>query len=77
MGLNETEYSAFKDLNKFVISGPIKKINKSNLSDIEIEVSLSKEGRRVVGVQFFVTRKRQMEFGFGDDLTFAAAKISI
>lgn len=77
MGLTETEYSAFKNLNKFVISGPLKKINKSNLSDIEIEVSFSKEGRRVVGVQFLVTRKHQMGFGFGDDPAFAAAKVTI
>lgn len=77
MGLTETEYSAFKNLNKFVISGPLKKINKSNLSDIEIEVSFSKKGRRVVGVQFLVTRKYQMGFGFGDDPAFAAAKVTI
>ena len=77
MGLRETEYSAFKDLNKFVISGPIKKINESNVSDIEIQASFSKEGRRVTGVQFLVARKRQMDFGFGDDPAFAAARVTI
>lgn len=77
MGLRESEYSAFKDLNKFVISGPLKKINESNLSDIEIEASFSKEGRRVAGVQFLVARKRQMDFGFGDDPAFAAARVTI
>ena len=77
MGLNETEYSAFKDLNKFVISGPLKKINASNLSDIEIEASFSKEGRRVSGVQFLVERKRQIDFGLGDDPVFASARTTI
>ena len=61
MGLKENEYSAFKDLNKFVISGPIKKINVSKLADIEIEVDFTKESRRVVGLQFLVKRKFQMD----------------
>lgn len=77
MGLSETEYFAFKDLNKFVISGPLKKINTSNLSDIEIEALFSKEGRRVVGVQFHVKRKHRDDFGFGDYPAFAEARITI
>lgn len=77
MGLKENEYSAFKDLNKFVISGPIKKINVSKLADIEIEVDFTKESRRVVGLQFLVKRKFQMDLGFGDDPAFASAKVTI
>ncbi len=77
MGLRESEYSAFKDLNKFVISGPIKKINESKLADIEIEVIFTKESRRVVGLQFLVKRKFQMDLGFGDDPAFSSAKVTI
>src|ERR1035437_9160904 len=65
MGLRENEYSEFKDLNKFIISGPIKKINSSNLADIIIDVDFTKESRRVVGLQFLVTRKAQMDLTFG------------
>ena len=77
MGLRDNEYAAFKDLNKFIISTPIKKINESKISDIEIEVELPRESRRVVGVQFIVRRKHQMDFGFGDDPTFALARVTI
>lgn len=77
MGLRENEYSAFKDLNKFVISGPQKKINESKLADIEIEVELTKESRRVIGLQFLVKRKFQMDLGFGDDPAFASARVTI
>ena len=77
MGLRDNEYAAFKDLNKFIISTPIKKINESKISDIEIEVDLPRESRRVVGVQFIVRRKHQMDFGFGDDPTFALARVTI
>ena len=77
MGLRDNEYAAFKDLNKFIISTPIKKINESKISDIEIEVQLPRESRRVVGVQFIVRRKHQMDFGFGDDPTFALARVTI
>ncbi len=44
---------------------------------MEIEASFSKVGRRVAGVQFLVARKRQMDFGFGDDPAFAAARVTI
>ena len=77
MGLRENEYSEFKDLNKFVISGPIRKINESKVADIEIDVEMTKESRRVVGVQFLVKRKNQMDLGFGDDPAFANARITI
>ncbi len=77
MGLRENEYAEFKDLNKFVISGPIRKINESNVADIEIDVEMSKESRRVVGLQFLVKRKNQMDLGFGDDPAFANARITI
>lgn len=77
MGLRENEYAQFKDLNKFVISGPIKKINASKLADITIEEEFTKQSRRVVGLKFLVARKHQMDFGFGDDPAFAAARVTI
>lgn len=77
MGLTENEYAEFKDLNKFVISGPVKKINASKLADITVEVDFAKESRRVVSVQFLVKRKHQMDLGFGDDPAFSAARITI
>lgn len=77
MGLKESEYAEFKDLNKFVISGPIKKINESNLADITITVDFTKESRRVVGLQFLITRKAQMDLAFGDDPAFSAARVTI
>lgn len=77
MGLRENEYAEFKDLNKFVISGPIKKINQSKLADITIEVEFAKQSRRVVGLKFLVVRKQQMDLGFGDDPSFAAARVTI
>ena len=77
MGLRENEYSAFKDLNKYVISGPIKKINDSNLSDITIEATFTKDGRRVAGVQLIVKRKHQMDLDLGDDPAFSAARVTI
>ena len=77
MGLRESEYAEFKDLNKFVISGPIRKINESELSDIEIALETDKKGRRVVGLQFFVKQKHQMDLGLGDDPAFAAARVTI
>ncbi len=77
MGLGSGEYSEFKDLNKFVISGPIKKINESEIADITVSVEFRKESRRVVGLQFFVAMRRQSALDFGVDPTFAAAKIVI
>lgn len=77
MGLRETEYLAFKDLNKFVLSGPAKRLNENKISDITIEVDLRKESRRVVGVQFFVFLKEQTAMDFGDDPAFRFARVDI
>jgi hypothetical protein len=77
MGLKETEYAEFKDLNKFVISGPIKKINESEIADITIEAEFSKESRRVVGVQFIVTPRLQSAFSFENNPVFANARVTI
>ncbi|MDK9702386.1 MAG: replication initiation protein [Sulfuritalea sp.] len=77
MGLNDSEYAEFKDLNKFVISGPVKKINASRLADITIAANFKKESRRVVGVQFDVKLRHQAVMGFGDDPVFSMARVTI
>jgi Initiator Replication protein len=77
MGLKETEYEAFKDLNKFVISGPMSRINASELSDIVISVDFERENRRVVKLRFKVELKKQTMLDFGDDPAFRFAKVDI
>jgi Initiator Replication protein len=64
MGLKPTEYLAFKDLNRNVISGPCTRINESDLSDISVEVDLEKEKRVVIGLRFLVKRKNQSSIPF-------------
>jgi hypothetical protein len=77
MGLREHEYAAFKDLNKFVISAPIKRINESTTSDITIEALFTRQARKVVGVQFSVVPKYQTILDLGDDPAFRFSRITI
>jgi len=77
MGLEPNEYSEFKDLNKFLITGPVNRINRSEISDITVVVGYKKEGRRVVGLQFEVTLRQQAVFGFAEESAFAQAKVVI
>lgn len=77
MGLEPHEYAEFKDLNKFLISGPVKRINDSEISDISIKVEFKKEGRRVVGLHFDVQLRQQAVFGFAEESAFAHARVVI
>lgn len=77
MGVAPTEYTDFKRLNQWCISGPIKKINQSELSDITIKPIFGRQNRRVVKVQFEVEPKRQSVLDFGDDPAFRFSKIQI
>jgi hypothetical protein len=77
MGIAPHEYTEFKRLNQWCISGPIKKINESELSDIKITPIFTRQNRRVVKIQFEVEPKRQSMFDFGDDPAFLFSKISI
>lgn len=77
MGIGLEEYSDFKRLNQWCISGPVKRINESELSDIEIVIHLTREKRRVVAIQFEVTMKRQTALDFGEDPAFRFAKVKI
>lgn len=77
MGLKESEYAAFKDLNKFVIAAPIKRINDSPASDITVEAIFTREARKVATVQFAVTPKYQTILDLGDDPAFRFAKVVV
>jgi len=77
MGVAPHEYTEFKRLNQWCISGPIKKINESELSDIKITPIFTRQNRRVVKIQFEVEQKRQSVLDFGDDPAFLFSKITI
>ena len=79
MGIKTEEYTDFKRLSQWVISGPVKRINASEISDIRITVELKREGprRSVVGLWFLVEPSQQTMMDFGDDPAFRFAKVSI
>lgn len=77
MGILPSEYPDFKRLNQWCISGPIKRINESELSDIVISVEFERQNRRVVKMQFSMSLKRQTVLDFGDDPAFRFAKVTI
>ena len=66
MGLEESEYSDFRDLNKVCISGPVKAINASEVSDLIISVEFERHGRKVVGLQFWIESKQKSFIPFDD-----------
>lgn len=77
MGILPSEYPDFKRLNQWCISGPIKRINESELSDIVVSVEFKRENRRVVEMKFSMSLKRQTVLDFGDDPAFRFAKVKI
>jgi Initiator Replication protein len=77
MGIKDTEYPDFKRLNQWVISGPIKRINESDLADVFIDAEFKREVRKIVGLWFKVVPKKQTAMDFGDDPAFRFAKVSI
>lgn len=77
MGIAPTEYPDFKRLNQWTISGPIKRINASELSDILVDVNFTRATRRVVALQFLVESKRQSVLDFDDHPVFKFAKVKI
>jgi Initiator Replication protein len=64
MGLKPAEYSRFNNLNLFVISGPCERINSSEVSDISVRPDYEREGRKVIGLRFLVSRKAQATIPF-------------
>ena len=77
MGIKEGEYAEFKDLNKFVISAPIKRINESAAADIEVEAIFTRAARKIVAVKFIVTPKSQTMLDLGDDPAFRFSRVTI
>ena len=77
MGVKESEYPDFKRLNQWVISGPVKRINESEVADITIEAEFKREVRKIVGLWFRVTAKKQTVLDFGDDPAFRFAKVAV
>lgn len=77
MGVQAHEYPDFKRLNQWVISGPVKRINESDVSDIIITPEFKREVRKVVGLWFHVEPKKQAIMDFGNDPAFRLAKVTI
>jgi plasmid replication initiation protein len=79
MGLETTEYKEFRDLNKFVISTPIKTINASEASDILVQAKFERQGRKVIGLWLLIESKAQTMIPFPDEPSeaFRFAKVHI
>ncbi|TDR30237.1 replication initiation protein [Hydromonas duriensis] len=60
MGLKDEEYKEFKDFNRVLITNPCKKINQSEISDIEVEVEYERVGRSAIGLKFHVANKHRV-----------------
>ncbi len=59
IGLQDSEYPQFAELNRWTISKPIKLINDSIISDILVTVDFKRSGRKVEGLYFKVQLKQQ------------------
>lgn len=59
MGIQDSEYKEFKELNRWVIKKPLLALSKSDLCDIDIEVVYQKRGQSVVGLYFTVRHSNQ------------------
>lgn len=77
MGIPDDEYQDFKRLNQWVITGPIKRINESEIADITIQAEFRRENRKVVGLWFHVIPKNRSLLDFGSDPAFRFAKVTI
>ncbi|GAB3552095.1 hypothetical protein GCM10027343_37190 [Noviherbaspirillum agri] len=79
MGIEDHEYKEFRDLNRIVITGPVKTINSSDVSDLNIDVEFEKRGRKVVGLRFLIEPKQQtiIPFEHEDNPAFRFAKVPI
>lgn len=77
MGIQSSEYPEFKRLNQWVITGPVKKINDSELSDIAIAVNFKTKGRKVTGLWFSVAQKDQLALGAESSGAFSEARVKI
>lgn len=80
IGLDNDEYPETRDFNKRCITGPVKSINESELSDISVAVEYTRVGRKVEGL-YFTTEKKQPKAiplpEFKQHPAFDHAKVSI
>ena len=58
MGIEEREYSDFKDLNKRVIKAAVKQINHQ--SDIQLTVEYKRKSRKIIALRFFIEDNPQL-----------------
>lgn len=80
MGLKDGEHEEFKNLSRRVIEGPVKKINDSDISDINVETNYKTSGRKVLGLYFSVSKKNQTSIPFPEleqNPAFRFAKVHI
>lgn len=67
MGIKEDEYQEFKRLATRVINDPVRKINESEISDIEITSRYIPKGRKVIGIYFEIKSKKQQSLPIESD----------
>lgn len=80
IGLKENEYLSMDDFNKRCVKNPIKSINENEISDIEVSVEFIRKGRKIEGLYFIVSEKRQNSIPFFElepNPAFMFAKVSI
>lgn len=61
IGLKDNEYKATDNLTRRCITNPIQNINNSEISDILIDVELKRSGRKVLGLNFTMKYKPQIQ----------------
>lgn len=80
IGLKDSEYTAIDNFTRRCITNPIKEINKSEITDIEISVEYNRNGRKLDGLYFKAKERKQTSIPFPEfepHKAFALAKISI
>lgn len=67
MGLSDSEHKEFKIMKTWCITKPLKKINESTITDIEISLKEITSGRKVVGLYFEIKSKTQQSLPIETD----------
>ena len=60
MSLSDNKYKEFKYLKRDVLDKAVSEINKK--SDLETNYTFAKKGRKYIGIQFFVSKKKMNEY---------------
>ena len=80
IGLKENEYTEMRNFTRRCITTPIISINKNEISDITVSVEYKRTGRKVDGLYFKATEKKQTSLPFPEfepNKAFAFAKVAI